>query len=153
MWQEVTLFRTHGVNTASVLVRRETKPQILIFSELPLWLNLYRIRLQCRKPGFDPWDGKNPREGHVHPLQYSGLENSMDCIVHGVTKVQHDWVTFPFNSEFPFYTVIWGFHLRSCEWWGWLVRELQIEPVLSELALENNSILFLSSAHLLWGRR
>ena len=24
--------------------------------------------------------------GLVYPLQYSGLENSMDCIVHGVTK-------------------------------------------------------------------
>ena len=23
-----------------------------------------------------------------YPLQYSGLENSMDCIVHGVTKSQ-----------------------------------------------------------------
>ena len=28
----------------------------------------------------------NPREGIDYPLQYSGLENSMDCIVHGVTK-------------------------------------------------------------------
>ena len=25
-------------------------------------------------------------KGKVIPLQYSGLENSMDCIVHGVTK-------------------------------------------------------------------
>ena len=28
------------------------------------------------------------------PLQYSGLENSMDCIVHGVAKSWHDLVTF-----------------------------------------------------------
>ena len=27
-------------------------------------------------------------EGNGYPLQYSGLENSMDCIVHGVTKSQ-----------------------------------------------------------------
>ena len=27
-----------------------------------------------------------PGEGKGYPLQYSGLENSMDCIVHGVTK-------------------------------------------------------------------
>ena len=26
------------------------------------------------------------REGKGYPLQYSGLENSMDCIVHGVAK-------------------------------------------------------------------
>ena len=25
-------------------------------------------------------------EGNGYPLQYSGLENSMDCLVHGVTK-------------------------------------------------------------------
>ena len=29
---------------------------------------------------------RSPGEGNVYPLQYSGLENSMDCIVHGVTK-------------------------------------------------------------------
>ena len=29
-----------------------------------------------------------PEEGKGYPLQYSGLENSMDCIVHGVTKSQ-----------------------------------------------------------------
>ena len=27
-------------------------------------------------------------EGKGYPFQYSGLENSMDCIVHGVTKSQ-----------------------------------------------------------------
>ena len=27
---------------------------------LPLWLNWYRIRLQCRRPGFGPWVGKIP---------------------------------------------------------------------------------------------
>ena len=29
---------------------------------------------------------RSPEEGKGYPLQYSGLENSMDCIVHGVTK-------------------------------------------------------------------
>ena len=27
-----------------------------------------------------------PEKGKDYPLQYSGLENSMDCIVHGVAK-------------------------------------------------------------------
>ena len=31
---------------------------------------------------------RSPGEGKGYPLQYSGLENSMDCIVHGVTKTQ-----------------------------------------------------------------
>ena len=30
--------------------------------------------------------GRSPGEGKDYPLQYSGLENSVDCIVHGVTK-------------------------------------------------------------------
>ena len=33
-----------------------------------------------------PGLGRSPREGKGYPFQYSGLENSMDCIVHGVTK-------------------------------------------------------------------
>ena len=30
--------------------------------------------------------GRSPGEGKGYPLQYSGLENSMDCVVHGVAK-------------------------------------------------------------------
>ena len=36
--------------------------------------------------GSIPGLGRSPGEGKGYPLQYSGLENSMDCIVHGVTK-------------------------------------------------------------------
>jgi len=36
--------------------------------------------------GLIPGLGRSPGEGKGYPLQYSGLENSMDCIVHGVTK-------------------------------------------------------------------
>ena len=36
--------------------------------------------------GSIPGLGRSPEEGNSYPLQYSGLENSMDCIVHGVTK-------------------------------------------------------------------
>ena len=36
--------------------------------------------------GSIPVLGRSPREGKGYPLQYSGLENSMDCIVHGVGK-------------------------------------------------------------------
>ena len=38
----------------------------------------------CSIPGF----GRSPREGKGYSLQYSGLENSMDRIVHGVAKSQ-----------------------------------------------------------------
>ena len=34
--------------------------------------------------------GRSPGEGKGDPLQYSGLENSMACIVHGVARIRHD---------------------------------------------------------------
>ena len=34
----------------------------------------------------NPGLGRSPGEGKGYPLQYSGLENSMDCIVYGVIK-------------------------------------------------------------------
>ena len=36
--------------------------------------------------GSIPGLGRSLGEGNGYPLQYSGLENSMDCIVHGVAK-------------------------------------------------------------------
>ena len=36
--------------------------------------------------GSIPGLGRYPEEGNSYPLQYSALENSMDCIVHGVAK-------------------------------------------------------------------
>ena len=36
--------------------------------------------------GLIPELGRSPGEGEGYPLQYSGLENSMDCVVHGVAK-------------------------------------------------------------------
>ena len=38
----------------------------------------------CLIPGF----GRSPVEGKGYPFQYSGLENSMNCIVHGFVKRQ-----------------------------------------------------------------
>ena len=38
--------------------------------------------------GSIPGLGRSPGEGKGYSLQYSGLELSMDCIVHGVIKSQ-----------------------------------------------------------------
>ena len=45
-----------------------------------------------------PGSGRSPGEGKGYPLQYSGLENSMDCIVHGVTKSRTWQSDFHFHS-------------------------------------------------------
>ena len=51
-----------------------------------------------------PGLGRPPREGKVYPLQYSGLEHSLDCIVHEVTKSQTRQSNFHFHHTL-FYTV------------------------------------------------
>ena len=45
--------------------------------------------------GSIPGLGRSPGEGY--PLQYSGLENSMDCVVHGVAKSQTQLSDFHFH--------------------------------------------------------
>ena len=47
-----------------------------------------------------------PGEGNSYPLQYSGLENSMDCIAHGVAKSRTQLSNFHFT------------HQRSGSWGG-----------------------------------
>ena len=42
--------------------------------------------------------GRSPGERNVYPLQYSGLENSMDCIVHEVAKSQTPLSGFHFHA-------------------------------------------------------
>ena len=36
--------------------------------------------------GLSPGLGRSPGEGNGYPLPYSGLENSLDCRVHGVAE-------------------------------------------------------------------
>ena len=48
---------------------------------------------------WDPWVGKIPWEGKGYPLKYSGLQNSMDSIVHGVTKSRTQLSDFHFITQ------------------------------------------------------
>ena len=50
--------------------------------------------------GYYPWGRKElgtTERLHFYPLQYSGLENSMDCIVHRVAKTRTRLSDFPFH--------------------------------------------------------
>ena len=44
-----------------------------------------------------PGLGRSPRGGNGYLLQYSGLENSMDCVVHWVTQSQTQLSDFDLN--------------------------------------------------------
>ena len=56
--------------------------------------------------------GRSPGEGNGYPLQYSGLKNSMDCIVHRITKSWSEWIDF-------------YFHFSSCEMLGLKKHKLE----------------------------
>ena len=79
--------------------------------------------------GSIPGLGRSPGEGKGYPLQYSGLENSMDCIVHGVTKSQTWLSNFHFQESSGdviktqfFIPLIWGawyLGYHQTPWWCW----------------------------------
>ena len=52
-----------------------------------------------RDLGLIPGLGRSAGEGKGYQLQYSGLGNSIDCIVHGVTKSQSRLSDFHFLPE------------------------------------------------------
>ena len=51
--------------------------------------------------GLMPGLGRSPGEGKGYQLQYSGLENSMDCIVHRVAKSRTRLRGSHFTCESP----------------------------------------------------
>ena len=67
--------------------------------------------------GSIPGLGGSPGEGKGYLLQYSGLENSMDSIDHGVAKSR----THLSNFHFQFHPsrMDWGFQ----GWWGWFSKK------------------------------
>ena len=58
--------------------------------------------------GSIPGLGRSPGEGKGYPLQYSGLENSKVCIVHGVPKSRTQLSDFHFRFHF---------NTTRCRWW------------------------------------
>ena len=44
--------------------------------------------------------GRSPGRGKGYPFQYSSLEKSMDCIVHGVSRSLTPLNDFPFHSKY-----------------------------------------------------
>ena len=64
--------------------------------------------------GSIPGLGRSPGEGKGYPLQYSGLESCMDCIVHAVTKSRTQLSDFHFHR-----TSVWighSIHVSPSSW-------------------------------------
>ena len=66
--------------------------------------------------GSIPGLGRSPGEGKCYPLQYSGLENSMHWIVHGVTKSRtrlSDFHSFEFRVTMYFFFTLSDFNFHE----------------------------------------
>ena len=66
--------------------------------------------------GSVPRLGRSPREGKGYPLQYTSLENSMDCIIRGVAKSQtqlSDFHSHYMKSTETVSLLVKGTYLRS----------------------------------------
>ena len=66
--------------------------------------------------GSIPGLGRFPGEGKVYPLQYSGLENSKDCIVHRVSKSQKRLSDFHFHQRVNVVRGFWDLRLYNFYW-------------------------------------
>ena len=80
--------------------------------------------------GSIPGLGRSPGEGNGYPLQYSGLENSMDCVVPGVTEswtqlsdlnllspsVDRGSVTFAASASTAPQTCLLRLNLTNCDY-------------------------------------
>ena len=75
-----------------------------------------------RGPGFDPWVGKIPWRRERLPLQYSGLENSMDCIAHWAEKSHTRLSSFHFH-----------FHISATSFTVWLNPDWYTSHVVDAL--------------------
>ena len=90
--------------------------------------------------GLIPGLGRSPGEGKGYPLQYSGLENSMDYIVHEVTKSRTRLSDFPFHFHYclNIYYFVWYIlecltsylSYSACEWsWNSIYRYLMPDSI------------------------
>ena len=102
------------------------------------WILIFGTQPPCFEEvqavqGSIPGLGRYPGEGKGYPVQCSGLENSMDCIVHGLQRVGHNWVTFTFWSLFKL-------SMERPSWRGtealdWLQLNSQLTAIISFLVI------------------
>ena len=89
--------------------------------DFPLWLSWWRFHLHCGRSEFNPWLGRSPGEEKGYPLQYSGLEDSMDCIdsMHFIVTENSDFHFHQKRAEPRFLISLPRFGMtRERAWWG-----------------------------------
>ena len=76
---------------------------------------------------------RSPGEGKGYPLQYSSLENSMDCMVHGVTESRTQLSHFHFHFLWASLVTQRVKHLPAM-WETWVWSLGQEDPLEKEMA-------------------
>ena len=87
LWITITVERSHLQEAFRILL------VLFLFPPSPLFLPGFPHSSVGKESAFNAGDlgsisglGRSPGEGKGYPLQYSGLENSMDYTAHGVAK-------------------------------------------------------------------
>ena len=78
---------------------RRDRPCTLVFLGFPCGSAGKESSCTAGDLGSIPGLGRSHGEGKGYPLQCSGLENSMDCIVHGVSKSRTRLSNFHCNKQ------------------------------------------------------
>ena len=114
-----------GITEGSYCGRKQALGRKLVVSLCGRWENAQWFSSICQTPphklgfpcgsggkesacnagdlGSIPGLGRSPGEGNSYPLQYSGLENFMDCIVHAVAKSRTWLSNFHFHTNYLIY--------------------------------------------------
>ena len=91
----------HGLQNGSCVSRHKNNINLIVISAgESLVAQGWRICLQCRRCGFDPWVGKTPwrREWQPTPVFLPGEshgQRSLRGYSPWVARVRHDWATEP----------------------------------------------------------
>ena len=73
--------------------------KVMLGEGLPWQVSGKELACSAGDLGSIPRLGRSPGKGESYPLQYSGLENSLECIVHGVAKSQIRLSDFHFHFQ------------------------------------------------------
>ena len=106
----IVVITKHSFNSYSYLIYSQLYGLCIFYLLLPWCFTSFLVGSDGKESACNAWDlglipelGRSPGEENGYPLQYSGLENSMDCIVHGVAR-SWTWLS-EFHSLMHFFTV------------------------------------------------
>ena len=92
----IVIIRFHSWGGGEIRWRKDKQPTP-VFLGFPCGSAGKESSCNAGDLGFIPRLGRSPGEGEGNPFQYPGLENSMNCIIHGVAKSQTQLSNFHFH--------------------------------------------------------